>query len=348
MATQNRRTAQKSPMSSLVIIALALLVFVAAVGIGVSLLGKKDPPAPSVSEPVSVSEPAVVDPASEAPVSEAPVSEAPSSVAPSSAAPSSAAPSSVAPSSQAPASSTPAPAPTNIPTAFDPASMGDSNFFSIPSYKQINADVKGWLKIPGTNIDYPVLNHTTNVLYYNDKNIYRQYDKNGVMYTAPGQRFGNSDNISKNSVIFGHNWTNYSANPRVGNASDIMFAQLTAYHHLAFANAYPYFYYSTDAQEMVWKIFAVFYTDVGFNYIEPNPNDTQFMEIVNGAKARSRHIFGTDVNATDKIVTLSTCTRAYGSSNKQRFVVMARMLRDGEKLSAVSVTSNPNPVLPKL
>ena len=196
---------------------------------------------------------------------------------------------------------------------------GDSGFFNIPSYKQINSDVKGWLCIPGTNINYPVL-WANDVMYYIDKNIYKQTSKDGVIYAGPTVRFGNSDDISRNTVLFGHNWTNYSANPRIGNASDVMFAQLAAYH----------------------------YTDVGFNYIEPNPGDEQFMQIVNGAKSRSRHNFDVDVKSTDKILTLSTCTRAYGSSDKQRFVVMARLLREGEQVKAVTVTNNPNPVLPSL
>jgi sortase B len=127
-----------------------------------------------------------------------------------------------------------------------------------------------------------------------------------------------------------------------------MFAQLTAYHYLNFAKAYPYIYYSTADQEMTWVIFAVFYTDISFYYNIPNPDQAFFAEIINGAKARSRHIFDVDVNTGDKILTLSTCTRAYGSSDQQRFVVMARLLRPGETPKAVNVTANPKPVLPKL
>jgi sortase B len=127
-----------------------------------------------------------------------------------------------------------------------------------------------------------------------------------------------------------------------------MFAQLTAYHYLNFARAYPYIYYSTAEQEMTWVIFAAFYTDISFYYNNPRPDAAFSAEIITGANARSRHIFGVDVNTSDKILTLSTCTRAYGSSDQQRFVVMARLLRPGETPKAVDVTQNPNPVLPKL
>ena len=99
---------------------------------------------------------------------------------------------------------------------------------------------------------------------------------------------------------------------------------------------------------MKWVIFAAFYTDITFNYIEPNPTDSGLSAIISGAKARSRHNFDVDVNSDDKIITMSTCTRAYGSSDRQRFVVMARLLRDGESVKAINVTTNPNPVLPNL
>lgn len=229
--------------------------------------------------------------------------------------------------------------------------MGASGKANIPSYKQINADVKAWLKIPGTNINYPVLQSASGYdpHYYLDKNIYRQTSRDGVIYAGSTCLFGaGSSGLSKNTVLFGHNWTNYSAAPRIGSASDVMFGQLTGYHYLNFAKAYPYMWFSTDSQEMAWVVFAAFYTDISFNYIEPNPSDSMFASIISGAKARSRHNFDVEVSTSDKIITLSTCTRAYGSSDKQRFVVMARLLRSGETLKEVGVTANPNPVLPSL
>ena len=127
-----------------------------------------------------------------------------------------------------------------------------------------------------------------------------------------------------------------------------MLAQLTAYHHLSFAKAYPYIWFSTESAEMPWVIFAAFYTDINFNYIDPNPTAQNHAAVISGAKARSRHIYDVDVDSSDRIITLSTCTRAYGKSDRQRFVVMARQLREGEGFNAINITTNPNPVLPRL
>lgn len=356
--------------STIVIVALAMLIFVIAVAIGVSLLGGSEPSEPA-SEPVSVVEESKEPEESKKPAesknpeeSKKPEEEpkedekpsGPEEVTPSSStAPvSSEVPaSSAAPASSAvPAVSTASVAVTStVPSTFDASVMGSSGKENIAAYKQINSDVKGWLKIPGTNINYPVFQSAPgyDAHYYLDRNIYRQASRNGVLYAGSTAKFGTGKSgLSLNTVIFGHNWTNYSANPRIGNANDVMFAQLTAYHHLNFAKAYPYLWFSTETTEMPWVIFAAFYTDVGFFYIDPNPSAANHAAVIAGAKARSRHIYDVDVDSSDRIITLSTCTRAYGSSENQRFVVMARQLREGESFTPITVTANPNPVLPKL
>lgn len=344
------RMAKKSPVSSFVIVALALLIFIVAVSIGVSLLKKSDvTEEPSSSTSESISEPSSPEISESAPESSSEASESEPEA-------SSSASSAASSAANATASSSVAAAPTaavssGLPAKFDPAVMGASGKANIPSYKQINADVKAWLKIPGTNINYPVLQSASgyDAHYYLDKNIYRQTSRDGVVYAGSTCNFGTgSAGLSKNTVLFGHNWTNYSAAPRIGGASDVMFAQLAAYHYLNFAKAYPYMWFSTDSQEMTWVVFAAFYTDVSFNYIEPNPSDSMFASIISGAKARSRHNFDVEVSTSDKILTLSTCTRAYGSSDRQRFVVMARLLRSDETPKEIGVTTNPNPVLPNL
>ena len=229
-----------------------------------------------------------------------------------------------------------------------------SGFANIKAYQAINSDVKGWLRIPGTNIDYPVLYDNRVFVgaavphFYLDKNLYKQQSRNGVIYASPSTAFGTSVNLSNNTVLFGHNWTNVSANPRIGSANDVMFAQLTSFHHLSFAKQNPYIYYSTADQEMIWVVFAAFYTDMAFDYINPNPDSAGMINLITGAWLRSRHIYGVEMKTTDKILTLSTCTRAYGKSDQQRFVVMARLLRPDEQLTDIPISANPKPLLPKL
>lgn len=350
-SAKRRRKTHASPLMSVVIVAVALLLFVITVGMGVYLMMGEEALKPAAL--ASSSQPSKPHQSSSQPGS-APASSSSQAVSSSSVVSVSSSDSQAPQESSQSQETSSQPASSQASDKFDPAIMGSSGFANISEYRKINTDVKGWINIPGTNINYPVL-HDSRVFvnsavphFYLDKDVYKQQSRDGVIYADPAAAFGSADSITRNTVIYGHNWTNYSANPRIGNAGDVMFAQLNAYHHLNFAKSHPYIYYSTAEQEMAWVIFAAFYTDVNFNYILPNPDNNTFASIINGAKARSRHIYDIPVSTSDKIITLSTCTRAYGKSDRQRFVVMARLLRPGETFVPINITANPNPVLPVL
>lgn len=220
-----------------------------------------------------------------------------------------------------------------------PKDLGGTGYANIPAWKNINSDTVGWLKVPGTNINYPIVQgEYTN--YYTALGYNKKYSKNGVIWADSANSMTGS--LSPNTVLYGHNWTNYGSVPRIASPSDTHFGQLTSFHHLSFAQKHPYIYFSTADSEMQWQIFAAFYTDISFNYINANGGQA----VIDGAKARSEHIYDVPVSADDKIVTLSTCTRRFGKSNRQRFVVMAKLVDSAS--SSVSITANPNPVRPKL
>ncbi len=223
---------------------------------------------------------------------------------------------------------------------FNASAYGYSGADQISYWKGINSDVVGWLRVPGTNINWPIVQNVYDINYYTHLGYDKQYSYNGVIWTNPTtQTSASASGLSSNTVIYGHNWTNYSASPRIGYSGDVMFAQLTGYHWLSMAQSYPYFYYSTaEGGEFTVKIFACFYTELAFNYIA-SEGDMNY--IISEARRRSRHSFDVDVDASDKIVTLSTCTRAYGKTSNQRFVVMGRLLRPGESVGPVTVTANP-------
>ncbi len=227
------------------------------------------------------------------------------------------------------------------------ATIGTSGVENIPSWQAKNSDVVGWIKIPNTNIDYPVVVGPDN-LYYEALGYDKQADKNGVIWADSDTYFGGGRSLSKNNILYGHNWTNVTNNPKIGDPSDVMFAQLASFHHLDFAQNTPYIYYSTENTEMVWQIFAVFYTEIDFNYIVSDGSSDYMSNVISEAKARSLHNYDVSVNSSDKILTLSTCTRAYGSSADQRYVVMAKLMDPSEAIVPVAITENADFIRPTL
>ena len=110
-----------------------------------------------------------------------------------------------------------------------------------------------------------------------------------------------------------------------------MFAQLTAYQHTSFAQSHPTIQYANANGDATWVVFATLYTTDLNSYIYTNVAPTA---LAKWAKNQSvMYSSSIDINNDDQILTLSTCTRYFGQFENQRFVVMARKLRKGEKLS---------------
>lgn len=219
-----------------------------------------------------------------------------------------------------------------------------------------NKDTVGWIKIPNTNIDYGVVEENYYGEYMNLDYNKNYYNGGNVIWTDADANFGTRDQLVKNTVIYGHNWTNYKRPLQIGRASDKHFSQLPAYDYINFARSNPYISFSTLEEEMYWQIFAVFYVEApatgygpgtkDFFYIEANP--ASLTALANEAMERSIHDFGVTVSENDKIITLSTCTRVYNkealaagrTKEEQRFVVMAKLMPRGAELNPMNITEN--------
>ena len=72
-----------------------------------------------------------------------------------------------------------------------------------PTYKklmEINDETVGWLKVNGTNIDYPLVQTTDNAYYLNN-NYYKEADFNGWVFM---DYRNNIKELDKNTIIYGH------------------------------------------------------------------------------------------------------------------------------------------------
>lgn len=219
-----------------------------------------------------------------------------------------------------------------------------------------NSDVVGWLSFPNTTIDDVVLQGKDNV-FYERKDITKAYNWYGCYYADAGNTFGDRNSLTSNTIIYGHNMSDKTTDVKFSslmklidfNLDGVANAKDDSGTNIDFAKNNPYIYFSTVDDDMVWVIYAAFYTDTSFQYHLEKPTAAQFKEIIDGAKKRSELIYDVDVNTSDKILTLSTCCYRFGGeANKdQRFVVQARLLRPGETVkTTASVTKNPNPQRP--
>lgn len=223
-----------------------------------------------------------------------------------------------------------------------------------------NNDVVGWLYIPGLeDVDAGVCFSYDSSYPYDKrdvtgKKVSQSYWINGAYYTHYRGLFGEtSENLSTNTVIFGHsdlgkenlNYTNDDPNGP-------LFSQLFNFKDPDFAEKTPYIYLTLPGEETVWEVFAVFYNDAKATkstfapyykkgnpgdlwYIEPAPGREEYQAMIDMIQARSLYDYDVEVTSEDKILTLSTCTVAYGLSARAdyRFVIVAKLVTDTENLT---------------
>lgn len=215
----------------------------------------------------------------------------------------------------------------------------NSTPMDLNSLHSINADIKGWIKIKDSKIDYPVLQSGTKLPEYY---LYRNYKKE---YTGFGSIFLDSlcniEEPSKNLILYGHNMRDSS-----------MFGDLLKYSDLNYYKARPTITFDTVAEKGEWKIISIFKTNTLeeqgeiFDYLMIDfKNDKDFLEFVHDVTVRSLINIPVDTNKDDRLITLSTCSY---EMKDFRTVVVARKVRDNES-SEVNVdlaTVNKNPLMP--
>lgn len=205
-----------------------------------------------------------------------------------------------------------------------------------------NDDTIGWIQVPNTNVDYPVVYKAgrENYAYYESLGYDKQYSKDGVIWADYECTF---PELSQNTTLYGHNWANVFTPRTQANmqSNDTMFALVMSYHYTDFAQENPFIYFSTTEKDYVFQVFASFYTDLNFGYNFANMEQEQFQQVIAEAKSKSLSNYNVPVTSEDHILTLSTCTRYNGNTNNQRFVVMAKLVSEGTPSTTISTHSNP-------
>lgn len=191
-----------------------------------------------------------------------------------------------------------------------------------------NNDLRGWLTIEGTSIDFPIVQDTDNKYYLSQRNVYDESSR----YGTPFIDFRcNRDTLGKNTVIYGHKMKNGTH-----------FGLLEEYADTDYYKKHPLIKYDTLTGSHTFKIYAVFYAtthnsvDGGyvFEYYNPSMSDVNFEGYIEMLNQYALYTTDAGLEKSDRIITLSTCAHPYDNLRNggvdTRFVVVGRLLRDGE------------------
>lgn len=176
-----------------------------------------------------------------------------------------------------------------------------------------NPDLAGWLTVPGTKIDYPVMYSPDEPERYLHANFEVEYSFAGLPFIDAA-----CDTESGNRIIYAHNMLDGS-----------MFRSLLKYQQKDFWQRNPVISFSTLYEEQEYEVVAAFYdkvykkTDTNFKFYQfyDTSDQEHFDEAMAYYKKHALYDTGVTAQCGDEFITLVTC--AYQTENG-RFVVVAR------------------------
>lgn len=171
-------------------------------------------------------------------------------------------------------------------------------------------DVRGWLTIPGTTVDYPVLQSgEEDPEYYLKRNYQGEWDANGSLFL----QWNCSAEDGPNRIIYGHNMN-----------SGAMFGNLDQYEDAEFWAAHKKVFFQTEKGMEEYTVVAVLKTDIRkFPFTKTDfPDESGLKEYVDLAKSQEVFETGENVAECNSMLTLVTC--AYEWSGARTVVIAVR------------------------
>lgn len=204
------------------------------------------------------------------------------------------------------------------PTTDELAQVNNEFIEKVKELQQENADVKGWVRIDDTNINYPLL-QTDNNDYY----LTHNYKKEKSSY---GSIFINSNcdikNNNANIIIYGHDMKDNQ-----------MFKDLLKYQDKEFYEQHPTIKIATEESENDYEIIFAFKSRV-FYQDETNvfrfyqyynfDNENKYNEYISNCKKIQLYDTGKTATYGEQLITLITCE--YSQENG-RMVVVAKKVQ---------------------
>ncbi len=190
------------------------------------------------------------------------------------------------------------------------------NPIDFKALQERNSDVCGYIKVPGTNVDYPVLQVTDlKESYYLNHNIDKKYEFAGSIYS---QKYNSRDFTDPHTVLYGHNMLNGS-----------MFATLHRFKNKDFFEQNRYIYIYTPGHILTYEIFAAYRFDnrhllYWFDCTTQSGFKTYLDTIYNHKDTIKNIKKDVKVTEKDRIITLSTCI----TNDNYRYLVQGVLIDD--------------------
>lgn len=193
------------------------------------------------------------------------------------------------------------------------------NPIDFESLQKQNKDIYAWLKVPGTKVDYPVVQHPDDDDFYLKHSAYdKKWSSSGAVYTELGNTNSFEDTVT---VVYGHN-----------GYGDTMFTTLHRFEKSDFFNKHEKFYIYMPHRKLTYQIVSAFKFDDRHILNCFDFNNTQviedFFSMIQSPDTNNKNVrksLEKQLTIDDSVVILSTC---FTNQRSNRYLVCGVLIKD--------------------
>ena len=176
--------------------------------------------------------------------------------------------------------------------------------------KKINPDLVGWIYLPDTKINYPIVQGSDNT-YYLQHLFTKEKNRAGCIFLDSRNSSGFSD---LHSILYGHHMKNIA-----------MFSELEHYEKQSFYDAHPVVWILTPDKNYQLQLFSGYITKESANAWQLFSTSEEESAWITETIQQSAFQSPVTPKAGDPIVTLSTCSYDFENA---RFVLHGVLTKD--------------------
>ena len=198
-------------------------------------------------------------------------------------------------------------------------------------YDSDDYETIGWVRVQGTNIDYP--------LYGVIQEGYEYPVTDSYLWSLNMDR-----DYHDTMLVYGHNVLNLGPHPVRHADGFTRMEELMNFVYYDFAKENEYIQLTIHNENYLYKIFAVNFIKVDdfeeYPEGEWHPDDKK--AYINRLVDESIYDYDVSLEEDDKIISVVTCSRFFTDGTNYDFIVTGRLVRSDEAIDAYSVRRNKN------
>lgn len=193
------------------------------------------------------------------------------------------------------------------------------NKIDFNSLQKQNDEIYAWIKVPGTKVNYPVVqSETSDDFYLKHSATDKSYSSSGAVYT---QSLNKKDFTDRVTLIYGHN-----------GYGDTYFTTLHRFEKPDFFEKHTKFVIYTPTEKLTYKIVSAFkYDDRHILNSFDFHNDEvykEFIDMIQNPTSTNKNVaksLDKEITIEDNIVVLSTC---FTGQKTNRYLVCGVLIKD--------------------